>query len=73
MYVPSSTMGLSQPLSRQRVCSSPQNRGEAHSPAGKVLGESQLRRLKKKLGTLPTLCSYVSPETVGRVLYCCSC
>jgi hypothetical protein len=27
VYVPSSKLGLSQPLSRQRVCPSPQNRG----------------------------------------------
>jgi hypothetical protein len=27
MYVPSSELGFSQPLSRQRVCPSPQNRG----------------------------------------------
>jgi hypothetical protein len=27
VYVPSSELGLSQPLSRQRVCPSPQNRG----------------------------------------------
>ncbi len=31
MYVPSSESGLSQPLSRQRVCPSPQNRGEGHT------------------------------------------
>ncbi len=28
----------------------------AHSPAGEGLGESQFRRLEKKLSTLPTLC-----------------
>jgi hypothetical protein len=28
VYVPSSELGLSQPLSRQRVCPSPQNQGE---------------------------------------------
>jgi hypothetical protein len=57
VYVPSSELGLSQPLSRQRVCPSPQNRGEggAHSPAGAGLGESQFRRLEKKLSILPTL------------------
>jgi hypothetical protein len=35
----------------------PQNRGGggAHSPAGEGLGESQFRRLQKKLSTLPTL------------------
>jgi hypothetical protein len=31
--------------------------GEAHSPAGGGLGESQFRRLEKKLSTLPTLWS----------------
>ncbi len=29
--------------------------GEAHSPAAEGVGESQLRRLEKKLSTLPTL------------------
>ncbi len=29
--------------------------GGAHSPAGERVGESQFRRLKKKLSTLPTL------------------
>ncbi len=56
VYVPSSELGMSQPLSRQRVGASPENRGEgAHSPAGEGLGESQFRRLEKKLSTLPTL------------------
>ncbi len=32
----------------------------AHSPAAKGVGESQLRRLEKKLSTLPTLWSEVS-------------
>jgi hypothetical protein len=41
VYVPSSELGLSQLLSRQLVCPSPQNRGGAHSPAGDGLGESQ--------------------------------
>jgi hypothetical protein len=54
VYVPSSELGLSHPLSRQRVCPSPvtEGRGWAHSPAGEGLGESQFRRLS----TLPTLC-----------------
>jgi hypothetical protein len=57
-YAPSSELGLSQTLSRQRVCPSPrkQRGGGAHSPAGEGLGESQFRRLEKKLSTLPTLC-----------------
>jgi len=49
VYVPSSELGLSQPLSRQRVCPSSQNRVGAHSPAGEGLGESQFRRLEKSL------------------------
>ncbi len=57
VYVPSSELGLSQPLSRQRVCPSPQNRWRgANSPAGEGLGESQFRRLEKKLSTLHLLC-----------------
>jgi hypothetical protein len=58
VYIPSSELGLSQPLSRQQVCPSPKNRegGGAHSPAGEWLGESQFRRLEKKLRILPTLC-----------------
>ncbi len=61
VYVPSSEYWLSQPLSRQRVCPSPQNRGggDAHSPAGEGLGESQFWRLEKKLCTLPTLCLWL--------------
>ncbi len=42
-------IGLYQPLSRQRVCPSPRTAG------GEGLGESQFRRLEKKLSTLPTL------------------
>ncbi len=30
--------------------------GGAHSPANEGVGESQFRRLEKKLSTLPTLC-----------------
>ncbi len=62
VYVPSSELELFQPLSRRRVCPSPHNRGrgggqcaQEHSPAGEGLGESQFRRLEKKLSTLPTL------------------
>jgi hypothetical protein len=61
-YVPSSELGLSQPLSRQRVCPSLRNqRGGTHSPAGEGLGESQSRRLENKPSTLPTLCVALSP------------
>ncbi len=44
VYVPSSELGLSHPLSRQRVtCAPPPGTkgGEAHSPAGEGLGESK--------------------------------
>ncbi len=34
VYVPSSELGLSKPLSRQRVCPSPQNRGGGHTCQG---------------------------------------
>ncbi len=37
-------------------CAPPPITGEAHSPAGEGLGESQFRRLEKKHSTLPTLC-----------------
>ncbi len=61
MYVPSSELGLSHPLSRQRVCHSPPSqRGSTLACAGEGLAESQFRRLEKKLSTLPTLCSYLS-------------
>jgi hypothetical protein len=43
------------PLSRQRVCLPTCTKGGARSPAGEGLGESQFRRLEKKLSTLPTL------------------
>jgi hypothetical protein len=54
VYVPSLELGLSHPLSRQRVCPSPRNQGGggAHSLAGEGLGESQFRRLEEKLRTL---------------------
>ncbi len=60
VYVPSSELELSQHLSRQRECPSPQNqRGEgAHSPAGEGLGESQFRRLEKSLA-LSLLCAQI--------------
>ncbi len=55
VYVPSSELRLSHPPSRQRVCPSPRSQRGAHSPAGEGLGESQFRRLEKKLNTLPPL------------------
>ncbi len=45
VYVPSSELGLSHPLSRQRVFPSPGTKGGGgHSPAGEGLGESQFRK-----------------------------
>ncbi len=56
VHDPSSELGLAQPLSANECAPTPQNRGGgAHSPAGEGLGESQFRRLEKKLSTLPTL------------------
>ncbi len=45
------------PLPQARVTSPPDQRvgGGAHAPAAKGVGESQFRRLEKKLSTLPTL------------------
>ncbi len=37
-------------------CAPPARTGGALSPEGDGLGESQFRRLEKKLSTLPTLC-----------------
>jgi hypothetical protein len=55
VYIPFSELGLSQSFSRLRVCPSShcsQNRGGGgHSRAGEGLGESQFRRLEKKLST----------------------
>jgi hypothetical protein len=47
VYVPSSELGLSQPLSRKECSPPPRTRGGL-SPAGEGLGESQLQRLEKK-------------------------
>ncbi len=67
VYVPSSELGLSHSLSRQRVCPSPQDRGRgAHSPAAEGLGESQFRWLEKKLSILPTLW----PEGFMEPMFC---
>ncbi len=43
------------PLSPASVSLPPEPGGGAHSPAGEGLGESQFRRLEKRLSTLPTL------------------
>ncbi len=59
MYVPSLELGLSHlPLSPASVPLPPvpKGGGGAHSPADEGSGESQFRRLEKKLSTLPTLC-----------------
>ncbi len=55
--VPSSELGLSHPLSRQRVRPSPRNQrgGGAHTRLR--VRESRFRRLEKKLSILSTLCS----------------
>ncbi len=53
---PRQNWGLSHPLSRQRVCPTPPTKGEKGTLAcGLGVGESQFRRLEKKLSTLPTL------------------
>ncbi len=55
MYVPSSELGLSHPLSPAIVPLPPEPRGRgAHSSAVEGLGESHFRRLENKLSTLPT-------------------
>jgi hypothetical protein len=56
------TITVCVPISRQRECPSSHNRewGGGHSHAGEGLGESQFRRLEKKLSTLPTLWSAYS-------------
>jgi hypothetical protein len=67
VFVSSSELGLSQPLSHH----SPRTRGGggAHSPAGERLGESQFRRLEKKLSTLPTLCWCSNPARQVKVFH----
>jgi hypothetical protein len=77
VYVPSSELGLSQPLSRQRLCPSPQNggRGGGHSPASEGLGLGGGPIPTKKLSTLPTLWVPASCDTVeseGRQMKQCS-
>jgi hypothetical protein len=43
--------------------------GEAHSPAGEGLGESQFRRLEKKHSTLPILCYRLTTFFVSKVAF----
>ncbi len=58
VYVPSSKLGLSQPLSRQRVCPSPPERGGgAHSPAAEGSPNSDDRRK-----SLALLCDTTTQE-----------
>ncbi len=71
MYVLSSELGLSHTLCRQRVSFPPKPRGGGtHSPAGEGVGESQFRRLEKKLSTLPTLCLALT-DSGGQVARSC--
>jgi hypothetical protein len=56
-YVPSSEMGLSQPLSRQRVCPFPQNRGGAHLLRVRGWGSPNSDDWRKSLA-LCLLCGY---------------
>jgi hypothetical protein len=58
VYFPFSELGLPQPLSRKRVRLPPLNQRVGGTPAtGGRIGESQFRRLEKKLSSLPTLCN----------------
>ncbi len=68
VYIKSSTVycmsprrnGFSNPSLASECAPSPRTGGGgAESPAGEGLGESQFRRLEKKLSTLPTLWSSV--------------
>ncbi len=51
------------------VCALPPDRGGDHSLAAKGVGESQFRRLEKKLSALPTLWIYIFLRSV--CLFCC--
>jgi hypothetical protein len=56
VYVPSSELGLSHPpLSPVSVPLPPKQRGEGALASGRGVGESQFRRLEKRLSTLPSL------------------
>ncbi len=58
IFVPSSELGLYHPSLASGCAPPPGTKGGgegAHSPAGEGLGESQFRRLERKLSTLPTL------------------
>ncbi len=68
-------LGLPHPLSHKLVCPPPGTkggppRGRAHSPASERAGESQFRRLGKKLSTLSILCLHPEKTSGSRTLYC---
>jgi hypothetical protein len=75
VYVPSSELGLSHPLSRQRACPSLRTGGGgSFSPAGEGLGESQFQRLEKSLA-LCLLCGFqydffIFKDMIFRVTIC---
>ncbi len=55
--IPASELGLSHPLSRQRVCPSPQNqRGGGTTACGWGVGGVPIPTTWEKLSNLPTLC-----------------
>ncbi len=67
---PSSELGLPQTLYRKRVCPPPRTKGwGAHSPAAKGVGESQFRRLEKKLSTLPALWTRVCTSSTDQQIH----
>jgi hypothetical protein len=65
---PRRNWGSPNPSLASECAPTPRTEGEgAHSPAGEAegLGESQFRRLEKKLSTLPTLCYTVCLALLG--------
>jgi hypothetical protein len=74
MYVPSSELGLSHPLSRQRVCHSPRAKGGAHSPAVRGWRSSNSDDRRKSL-VLCLLCALISLSVLHvypRLILCLS-
>jgi hypothetical protein len=63
MYVPSSELGLSQPLYRQRLCPYPQNRGGHTSLRERGWGSPNSDDWRKSLA-LCLLCAYLSRSSV---------
>ncbi len=62
MYVPSSELGFSHPLPRQRLCPSPQNQGGGFTLAcGSGVGGVPISTTGEKLSTLPTLWMQMCP------------